>query len=193
MARRSSPQRGSILPSGRGISRTIDDINAYIIKVLTEGLSKIAEDAKANASWSSDIPGAIRVGEVKISGQNISGRIEISLKEAPQAAAFEYGSGIHRTKGTPDTYEIHPKEKQVLAFHWEGHTADYPTGRKYVGQAPDGRLMFMYVDHPGVAPKPFLKPAIEKNRKEIIQSLAQAVKRGYKLSQIRREVIEVTI
>lgn len=177
--------------SGRGITRRFDDTK--IMAALTTFVSQVAERARQNASWSSDIPKSIKVGVVtKMSSGNFKMPIMVDLDIAPQALAFEYGSGVHRTKGTPGTYVIRPKNKQVLAFNWEGHGADYPTGNKYVGTTPDGRLMFRFVDHPGVAPKPFIKPAVAYERSHLKADMAKAFKDAIMAGIVKREVIRAT-
>jgi hypothetical protein len=161
-----------------GIARA-RNFRANIISSMTEMLAKIAEQARRNANWSSEIPNAIKVSEVTENGGNFFGSLLIDLNEAPQAAAFEYGSGIHATKGTPVTYVIKPKNAGALAFYWPGHESGMKPGKKFIGYGKDGRLMFTHVDHPGVEAKPYLHPAINQHRGEMREKLKSAFKRAF--------------
>lgn len=163
----------------RGAEARKANARANIIAVLTEMLGKIAEKARQNASWSSSIPDAIKVGEVVERDGMFYGEILIDLKVAPEGAAFEFGSGVHRTKGTPGTYVIKPKEKQALAFYWPGHESGMKPGKKFIMYGRDGRLLFTYVDHPGVEAKPYLRPAIDESRQELKSRLKSAFKRSF--------------
>jgi len=165
------------------------NFDGLAIKFITEEANKIAEQARLNAGWSTRIPDAIFVGAAEIVGE---GRYSIDIivdvtpdvdwrnpnpRTAPEAAAFEYGSGLHGEDG--ETYPIAPKFAPVLAFDWPGHDPDFPPGRKFIGVSEKtGKFMFNFVDHPGVAANPFLQPAVEKNRRAIRNRLAKLFKRG---------------
>jgi hypothetical protein len=159
-------------------SRFSQALDRRIIKGLTEQANKIAEKARTNASWSKDIPDAIGVGKAQKTQKGYEISVIIDLKKAPQAAAFEYGSGLHRTKGVPSLYPIEAKNPmwQPLHFYWE------KGGKWFVGaKLPYG--------HPGVEAKPYLQPAIDSTRLDFISSLATLVKRAYLDSTVRVEVI----
>ena len=134
-------------------------ITAYN-SVLVSSANAIAKDARANASWSSTIPGAIEVGESQF--KDFVGFITVKVDgdKAPSATAFEFGSGEHRTKGNPERYPIRAKEDGgYLAFHWENE----PPEMANAPHLPDGRILLREVMHPGVEPIPFLAPAVLKN------------------------------
>ena len=133
-------------------------ITAYN-SVLVSSANAIAKDARANASWSSTIPGAIEVGESQF--KDFVGFITVKVDgdKAPSATAFEFGSGEHRTKGNPARYPIRAKDGGYLAFHWENEPPDMANAP----HLPDGRILLREVMHPGVEPRPFLVPAAEKN------------------------------
>lgn len=102
------------------------------------------------------------------------GRYEVEVKvTAKDALAWEYGSGVHNPKN-PGTYEIRPKNKKALAFVWPNHTPDFPRGGKYIGPGRDDKLLFRFVDHPGVAARPYNTPAIEESLAEMRQIIGQA-------------------
>jgi len=105
---------------------------------------------------------------------------KVDLQKAPEARAFEYGSGTHAQVGPKKYYIIKPRKKKVLAFHWE--TADvaalkgsrinwWQSFNKFQNSDTDGpasywnrpepsfagfsdideRLQFNWVRHPGVS------------------------------------------
>jgi hypothetical protein len=94
----------------------------------------------------------VRVGT--LAGTSAGSRIITIEVDAPEAGAYEFGSGIHRTKGTPSTYPIEAKNFPTLQF--EG-TNDFK------GQIIRKRL----VNHPGVEARPYIKPAMDELRPEI--------------------------
>lgn len=72
--------------------------------------------AKASSNRLTSIAGSFSVGSPMQNGATYS--IEIKV-DHPAAGAFEYGSGIHATKGTKGKYIIAPKNKNALAFFWD--------------------------------------------------------------------------
>ena len=163
-------------------------IDSIVLKVLTEEANKIANDARSGAK-TERIRNNISVGVAETDG---SGHYRIDIvvdtKKAPEAAAYEYGSGLHR-KDNPSTYVIKPKEDSgapFLAFEWPDHDPDYPIGRKYIGYSNRGKFLFNYVDHPGVAAQPYLRPAMERNRPSIKAKFINIFKRGI-LDSIKAE------
>lgn len=90
-------------------------------------------------------------------------KIYVPIKEAPDAAAWEYGSGLHRTRTTPGKYPIDAKNyvakygqfkgMPVLIFWWEKRS------RLFVGP---------HVNHPGIVARPYLLPALMDNVDRIL-------------------------
>jgi hypothetical protein len=152
------------MPINNGLGELYSTLRARMVEVL----NLVATSARRNASWSAKIRGAIRVGEVKEQGGVIAGYVEVPLKLAPEARAFEYGSGIHSTKGAPEPYPILPRNGGSLVFpgthQWEGQTIVVP---------PMGGGVVM---HPGVAPRPFLTPAVQENRERIRELLGSNIR-----------------
>lgn len=66
------------------------------------------------------------------------------------AAAQELGSGLYGPKR--QKYLITAKRAKVLAFEWLGKMR-----------------FFRYVWHPGVKPKPYLRPALDESKPQIIE------------------------
>lgn len=87
----------------------------------------------------------------RVQGKGNSRFITVRIK-APEARAFEYGSGLHATKGPKQKYIIRPRRKKALYFYWER------IGQTFVGQK---------VMHPGIEAKPFISKAKTEARKEI--------------------------
>jgi hypothetical protein len=112
--------------------------------------------------------------------------IKVNLKEAPAAAAYEWGSGIHATKGSPGTYPIVPKNHNYLAFFWPKVDGD-PSFRRL----PDGRVLLASVKHPGVAPRPYLVPTIQETKEEFKKILGQGFKAEILQGVNKIEVIEI--
>src|SRR3990167_2261589 len=112
---------------------------------------------KAASEQLLEISRSFSVGSPQQSSTSYS--IDITVKH-PAAAAFEYGSGIHSTKGKKEKYRI-PKEggAAFVAFgkdKWPGHTP--PKGTDY--------FFFTSVQHPGVAPKTYIISSLNKKKKK---------------------------
>jgi hypothetical protein len=139
-------------------------IDNLVLKALTEEIGKIADSARKNVSAKRlpyEIVSAISVSPAEVIGD---GRyqiaIDVDLQEAPMAAAFEWGSGLHATRGVAMEYDIKAKNAPVLSFLWKYPS---PLGRKYI-VPEDEQVSFIRISHPGVAPRPYLQPAIDKNK-----------------------------
>ena len=167
-------------------------IQNKIAEQLVREVNQIVIDAKINASRiSSRIPQAINIGKLDIRQGYARVTIEVDASEdgpAPHAAAVEFGSGLFSETESPEKYRIKPKNAQALAFFWE--KTPYGPGPKYIGQMPDGIKLFRYVDHPGVKPRPYLRPAIRKNRSGMIRNIAKAFLKGYRDATPRVIVIK---
>lgn len=139
---------------------------------LVEAADMLATKARQNVA-SKNIPqniaGAIMVGQVV---QDSSTRYHIDVivdtRKAPAAAAYEFGSGEHATRGNVGKYPIVPKEKKFLAFHWP--KVDGEPGFR---RLPDGRVLLYKVEHPGVEARPYMKPALEEMKSRMAQAIGQ--------------------
>jgi len=152
-----------------------------VIKILNDAADKIVQKAKENASWSSTIPNAISSEPAVATSDGYEVAIKLDASKdgpAPQSAAFEFGSGIHATRGRKGKYVIEPKNKQVLAFpteRWEGFSYPVESGPKMIGISTDNNFLLRYVDHPGVSQKAFVTPAILETIDEVEQKINQAI------------------
>lgn len=119
----------------------------------------------------------MRMTDAHITGENtVEADIHISLRDAPEARAFELGSGVHNPQ-RPGLYPIAAKNVANLYFWWErGH-------KMYFGP----RLTY---GHPGVAPRPAMGPAMEQNlpllRREIRAMVRQEIRSIFIEARTRR-------
>lgn len=101
------------------------------------------------------------------------------------ARAQEYGSGLKARRGAKRKYPIKPKNKRILAFHWEVATrSEMEAGRpgKFMF-APDGRVLMHQVNHPGIPPansgQGYIRPAVKelkkRGKKELSADIRQAI------------------
>lgn len=152
-------------------------LDPLFMRILEEEANKIVDTAKDNASWSSAIPDAISVeNPVNLGGGQYQITIKVDVKQAPMAAAFEYGSGLY----DPVQAHLIPIETTKypnLGFFWEkgGHWWKGP------------KLTF---GHPGVKPKPYLQPAIDKHKPSILARIVGIFKQGF-LDSIKAEFNDI--
>lgn len=101
------------------------------------------------------------------------------------ARAQEYGSGLRARRGTKRKYPIKPKNKKILAFHWEIATVsemEHGAPGKFMF-APDGRVLMHQVNHPGIqaanSGQGYIAPAIKalkaKGKQELKNDIRQAI------------------
>lgn len=107
------------------------------------------------------------------------GQIRINLlfskdkrRGSPDAAAYEWGSGIHATRGASGKYVISPISKRALWFPYP-EAKIYPGAIKYMKRGVMG-ITTEEVHHPGVAPRPFLEPAKKVTRQQNLRDLREA-------------------
>lgn len=145
--------------------------DSLVLSALQKFAEAIVMEARKNASWSSKIPGAISSLQAEKRDDGLyQVVVTINLKKAPEAGAFEFGSGLHATQGRQATYKIAPKTKKYLAFEWDKfdpnfrrENASLLTPKQTEREAKYGNLVFFrFVNHPGVVAKPYMIPAIRK-------------------------------
>jgi hypothetical protein len=162
-----------------------------MIKGLTERANKVAEDARSNASWSDRIPNAISVGKAEKTSNGFVVSIKIDSRPdgpAPHAAAFEYGSGERGPKG--EAYLIEPKKgggKLVISrSRWPKYVE---SDEDVMGGIIRDPIILSSVFHPGVKARPYMQPAIDKNRNVIKETLRKIFKSAYLDSTVKVTVI----
>lgn len=159
---------------------------------------KIAETARQNVrnnGLPADIADAISISEVVNEGGDIVAidiLVDVGDPDSSEdrrgrraARAFEYGSGERAERGDKEPYEIKAKDySHPLAFLWEYPS---PLGYKYIN--PYDEFVFKYsVLHPGVAPEPYLRPAIAAHKNELVKKLQSAIKEGFIETSVEIEV-----
>lgn len=130
--------------------------------VLIRIANRIANSARqfARQVGSTRIPRAIKVGNVTSTQSTASISILLDTSIAPQAAAFEHGAEWHPidAKNFPNLVFIGTNE---FAGKW---------------------VRVPHVEHPGIAPRPFIQPAKDKHREQNLAELRAAVGAGIRLS-----------
>lgn len=112
-------------------------------------------------------------------------RIKADRRLAPDARAWEFGSGLHARRGAKKKYTIAPKTKKVLAFHWDVATAN-PENFTF---ASDGRVLLYSVQHPGIqaanSGQGYIAPALKEIRRRGKAELSKDVRDAI-LGDLRR-------
>lgn len=80
---------------GDRLRRVPDELRTKTRAAIRTAATPIAAQAKRNASWSSRIPRAIRIG-TRFTGKNAGVTIRVALRTAPHGRAFEDLSGKSR-------------------------------------------------------------------------------------------------
>ena len=175
-------------------------LQSELQKSATQWARRITEEAKNNLGKFGRLIGVqsrTEVGDGVVSIQTVaSNKARSEYGDVKNVAhAYEYGSGIH-SKTAPHKYRIAPRRKKALAFFWEKmDTMEEESlnavfnSPKFIGFADDGRAMFRFVDHPGVQAanngRGYMKPAIDKVRRQIRKETPEVVRKEVRLT-IRR-------
>lgn len=141
------------------------------------------KEKRAQVNAPRNIDDAISVTSPVLTSKGAKVEVEISLEEAPAAAAFEWGSGEHATRGPRGKIRIVPKQKDVLAFLWPNAPPGFPVSAK------TGKVVLKHVDHPGVEKRPYIRPTIEENTEEIKEILGKDFKASLLVGVKKVEVI----
>lgn len=139
-------------------SRLSSFFDSQINAILLTQANAIANDARANAP-TKRIAANVRVTPVTDTPDGKQITVYVPLKDAPEAPAYEFGSGLHDPEG-PHTIDINARNVPNLHFYWQKQE------RWFLGP---------HVNHPGVAARPYLAPAVAKNRATLRGLLSRAV------------------
>lgn len=143
-----------------------NDIEISMRKSLPVAAS-IWVDAARSKAKTKKIRAGFEIGQVVENGRQYS--IEIR-NMAPEAAAYEFGSGLFSTKQAPRKILIRPKNGVVLAFNMpEALNIQYDKVRP----GPGGEVFLPQVLHPGVKPEPFMQPALEEVRGQMVKVIGK--------------------
>lgn len=139
---------------------TINDLVPQ--SVLLRIANRIARSARqfARKTGSKRVPRSIKVGNVKSTQNTASISIMLDTSIAPQAAAFEHGVEAH-----PIDAKNYPDLVFMGTNQWAGQWIRVP-----------------HVNHPGIAARPFVKPAVKNNREKNLQEIQEAVGKNIRLS-----------
>lgn len=161
----------------------LTNINQLIASLASsaELLATEMRNRTSGGRYPSGLSDSITVGQVDTMGED-KFKVHISVMH-PAAAAYEWGSGIHSTKGPKEKYPINPKKVGGSLIFPEERWPNF----KYIPFSPvypiNGMFYLPHVDHPGVEARPYVKPSIQAKKKEI----AKMVGRGFVASITRRE------
>lgn len=149
------PNRTSDLVSNGVILRAVDKI--------VRSARSIAAQKRAGKSSR-----AIKLSTVRESNKTVSVSIILDTAIAPEAPAYEWGSGLHDTKRGAHFIDINAVNVPNLIFEgtneWEGQLIRVP-----------------HVNHPGVKAKPYIKPALDKHRKALKDAVREEVNKNLRV------------
>lgn len=140
------------------------------VKTITQAANRIANSARAFARTKRAGKNAagIKVDSAHVTQQTVTINIIFDVAKSPWLPAYEWGSGIHATRGKKGKYPINAVSAPSLVFEgtnqWEGQIIRVPE-----------------VQHPGVKPRPFLEPAKKKHREEIKRAFREEVGKNTRL------------
>jgi hypothetical protein len=132
-----------------------------------------------NNNLPKEIEKSIEIGKPQFTGGTFSVEVRVGGDEgkARAAVAYEYGSGLQRTRGTPGKYRI-PKEgssTELVAFPLERSYLLQRVGQSLI-PSQEGTVVFAFVEHPGVAARPFVAPSVRKTLPEAKKILSKEIK-----------------
>jgi hypothetical protein len=151
---------------GKAFNKLADDLDRQLLMKPIEDYIKQVEAKAIEKAPTSKIKSNLSAIPPTKKGKEIRTGIEVDINResgAPEAPAYEYGSGIHGEKR--EKYPIVPREKQALAFFWD--KAD--PSRHII--LPDGRVLFRKVQHPGVEAKPYITPSFNELKVSVLIKL----------------------
>lgn len=148
------PNRASDLVSSGVILRVVS-------KMVRSARSIAAQKRAGNSAK------AIVLSPVREADKTVTVRILLKTKVAPEAPAYEWGSGLH-DKDNPHFIDINAVNVPNLMFEgtneWEGQLIRVP-----------------HVNHPGVKARPYIKPAVEKHRAELKKAVREEVNKNLRV------------
>ena len=132
----------------------------------------LARSLRANLQWSKQLRKAVRVSKVTDSGGMMT--VTVSVGESAtdksgmplsgMARAYEYGSGLHATRGIRQKYRISPRLKKLLSFS------------STLGKDSGKMIAVPKVMHPGVNARPYLAKSKQAILKRSTAELALDIK-----------------
>lgn len=138
-------------------------ISNDLVMAVSDYIKAAFKDAQFKAK-TKRIRDNLQMTDAQLFGQSIVASIEVSLLRAPEARAYEFGSGTHDLIGS-HLIPIRAVHAKALSFWWE------MKGKQFVGKEL-GR------GHPGVAAHPALGPAMEENKNLLVQNVDMYVRQA---------------
>lgn len=154
-----------------------------MISDITKFGNAVARSIRSRLKWSKQL----RNDVVLTKGSDNGGVVSISIvvggtkKDksgnplSGMARAYEWGSGVHATRGLPKKYTIRPKNKKALWFYIDN---PYPGARIYEKPGGDIGITVQSVQHPGVEARPFLSPALRDVLPRATEELRLEIKKN---------------
>jgi len=122
------------------------------------GIAKRVRTVAAGIAKSKNVP-LKSANEIGIPAPKVTqAQTKIELTLSPKLMAYEFGSGIHRKRGTRAKYPIRPKSARALSFAGT---------HEFEGQ----QIITQLVMHPGVDARPFLEPAKRATRQKNLEDI----------------------
>lgn len=149
-------------------------ISNGLVNAVAVYIRKALENAKARAK-TKRISDNIRMIDAHREGEGtVKASLLINVASAPEAPAFEFGSGMHDPAGA-HLIPIRAVRAKVLSFWWE------KGNKQFVGvELPYG--------HPGVVKQPALGPAMVENIPFLKNEIATYVKDEIKSIAVENSV-----
>ena len=133
-------------------------INNDLIQAVSAFIHAAFESAQTKAK-TKRIRDNLKMTDAHSTGQNsVGASIEISLLVAPEAAAYEFGSGTHDPLGSHLIPIRAIAPKKALSFWWANEN------KQFIGPK-------LPLGHPGVAAQPALGPAMQESRPILIHNI----------------------
>jgi len=141
------------------------------ISDITKFGNSLAQSIRANLNWSKQLRKSVILEKAKDSNGQVSISISVGAKGADKsgnpltgmALAYEFGSGIHRTRGVPQRYSIRPRLKNNLYFISPGYKTPF------IGK---------HVLHPGVAQREFINKSRQAIQARATDELRLAIRKN---------------
>lgn len=149
------------------------------IKTMNEFGNKLAQSIRNSLRISKQLskPGIVRLGKVT----SPKGRMVISIEIGGQQFKDRNGNPIdpfiRSLESGAEPHIIKPRRKKRLAFFWSKARPPFnKRGRKFAGMSSDtGKLLFFYVEHPGMSGKHPIEKAIDRTLARATDELANNI------------------
>jgi hypothetical protein len=133
--------------------------------------NRLRQSIISNLQWSTKLRNSVTLERGETDGTVTSISITVGARGVDEsgnpltgmAAAYEYGSGLHRTKGLAAKYKISARKAPYLFFVSPGYTSPF------IGKS---------VMHPGVEQREYLRKSYEAIRARATDELRQSVRRN---------------